>query len=145
MRFGLAEGSDPDAPWFDPSDIMAGLAIAPGGSAAGADLEETLLTELAKAARIWPRLEAMLQDPAAGAIAISTAETYALLREHRPILEESGILLEVPSWWADPTSRLAARLRLDPVETSVGSEGPVSGSGLDRVVGFRWELVLGGE
>jgi superfamily II DNA or RNA helicase len=145
LRFGLAEGSDPDAPWFDPSDIMAGLAIAPGGSAAGADLEETLLTELAKAARIWPRLEAMLQDPAAGAIAISTAETYALLREHRPILEESGILLEVPSWWADPTSRLAARLRLDPVETSVGSEGPVSGSGLDRVVGYRWELVLGGE
>jgi superfamily II DNA or RNA helicase len=145
LRFGLAEGSDPDAPWFDPADIMAGLAIAPGGTAAGADLEETLLTELAKAARIWPRLEATLQDPASGAIPISTAETYALLREHRPILEESGILLEVPSWWGDPSSRLAARLRLDPVEATAGGDGPVTGGGLDRVVGYRWELVLGGE
>ncbi|MGA1056719.1 MAG: DEAD/DEAH box helicase [Phycisphaerales bacterium] len=145
LRFGLAEGSDPEAPWFDPADIVAGLAIAPGGAAAGADLEETLLTELAKAARIWPRLEAMLQDPAAGAIPISTAETYALLREHRPILEESGILLEVPAWWGDPSSRLAARLKLDPIEAAAGGEGPVSGSGLDRVVGYRWELVLGGE
>ena len=145
LRFGLTEGSSPDAPWFDPADIVAGLAIAPGGAAAGADLEETLLTELAKAARIWPRLEAALRDPGSGSIPISTAETYALLREHRPILEESGILLEVPSWWSDPSSRLAARLRLDPTESTPGLEGPISGSGLDRVVGYRWELVLGGE
>ncbi len=145
LRFGLADGLGNEAAWLSGEDIMAGLVAAPGGAAAGTDLEEVLLTELAKAARIWPRLEAALQDPHEGLLAISTAETYALLREHRPVFEEAGIRIEVPAWWGDSSSRLAARLRLDPVESDPTGEGPGLGGGLDRVVNYRWELVLGGE
>ena len=139
VRFGLADPSITNeerfGSWLAAEDIWAGQFASPAG---GTPLEEVLLTELAAAARIWPPIERSLGEAAPARLELATREVYALLSEHRPILEESGIRVEVPSWWGDPSHRLGVKLHLD------GEETP-GGSGLDRVVNYRWDLVLGGE
>jgi len=143
LRFGLAASRDADAAWFDARDVWAGQVSIPGG-AGSESLPEILLTELAKAARIWSRLEPVLRDAAPSEVDLDTAEVHAFLREHKPVLEEAGFSIDVPSWWGLHSSRVGVRLRLDPTDPN----GPVaagSGVGLDRLVSYRWELVLGGE
>ncbi len=139
VQFGLADPSITDSErfgsWMAAEDIWAGQFASPAG---GTPLEEVLLTELASAARIWAPIERSLADTSPTGLELATREVYALLSEHRPILEEAGIRVEIPSWWGDPSHRLGVKLHLDGEESS-------SGSGLDRVVNYRWDLVLGGE
>jgi len=139
IRFGLADPStteeDRFGGWLAAEDIWSGQFNAAAGET---PLEEILLTELAAAARIWTPVERSLADSAPEGLELTTAEVHALLSEHRPILEEAGIRVEVPTWWGDPSHRLGVRLHLE------GEEVP-SGGGLDRVVNYRWDLVLGGE
>ena len=139
IRFGLADPAVTDderfGSWLAAEDIWAGQFATPAG---GTPMEEVLLTELAAAARIWTPIERSLSDATPSGLALSTREIHALLSEHRPILEEAGIRVEVPAWWGDPSHRLGVKLHLD------GEESP-GGTGLDRVVNYRWDLVLGGE
>jgi len=126
---------------FAASEIWSGRAHLPGGS--GAELSEQLLTELAKASRIWTVLERALSESDPTEVRLRTSEAYALLREFRPVLEESGVLIEPPPWWGQTANRLGLRLHLDPIDAT--DPAPVGTGGAGRGVSYRWELVLGGD
>lgn len=63
-------------------------------------------------------------------------EAHALLRDI-PVLEESGLLVQLPNWWA----RQPPRVR---VAVSIGQKRP-SQFGADAMLDFRAELTLDGE
>ncbi len=63
-------------------------------------------------AGIFPGLEAALGSAAPTGVDLTTSQAYELLTEYRPLLEESGFIMEVPAWWDDPASWLGARLQV---------------------------------
>lgn len=112
--------------------------------------EDVLLAELARAARIWPRLEEALASSSPTGVDLSLEHAYEFLREMRPILAESGVEILVPSWWGRSQSRLAARLLIesDPLESDSGGtwgSGPARHGdlGLHSLVNYSWQISLG--
>ena len=112
--------------------------------------EDVLLAELARAARIWPRLEEALASSSPTGIDLSLDHAYEFLREMRPILAESGVEVLVPPWWGRSQSRLAARLLIesDPLESDSGGtwgSGPARHGdlGLHSLVNYSWQISLG--
>ncbi|MHC5002118.1 MAG: DEAD/DEAH box helicase [Planctomycetota bacterium] len=113
--------------------------------------DEVLLTELGRAAQVYPSLETALASPQPTQIDLTTAQAYELVSDYRPLLEESGFDVDVPEWWEDPTSQLAARLliKADPLEEGmpVGTMSATRPSrlGLSSLVEYRWQIALGEE
>lgn len=111
---------------------------------------ELLLSELARATRLLPVIERSLEDDAPTGIDLSTTHAYQFLREQRSLLSEQGFGVEVPEWWDSPTVRLGARLRIwshSPPTPSPGHAPGVSGEsrlGLESLVGYTWEIAIGG-
>ena len=113
---------------------------------------ELLLAELAKAARVFPQLEDAFDESTPTGLLLNTREAYQFLREVRPLLLESGVEVEVPSWWHNPSARLGARLLIDsdalPTDeeaassTSSGSSG-FAELGLGALVRYTWQIALG--
>jgi SNF2 family DNA or RNA helicase len=120
-----------------------------GGAKKGAEkTAELLLGELARAARIWPRLEDALEETTPTGIDLDTAEAYAFLREIRPVLEESGVQSLVPDWWSQANTRVGARLfiegeSIDPEMGSLQDGVRRGGLGLHSVVNYAWQIALG--
>jgi len=122
-----------------------------GASVAGqriGDAQELLLTTLAKASQIYPKLEEALEGEAPSFVELTTRETYEFLRDIRPVIEESGIDVRIPTWWDDPSSRLGVRMQLAPAD---GTESGVSGTGdtgssllgLQSLVRYDWQVAIG--
>lgn len=110
--------------------------------------QELLLAELGRAARVYPRLEAALSEAAPTGINLTTAQAYEFLRDHRPVLEESGVRTIAPQWWNEPSSRLGARLQIDSQPLNAGERTPSSASevatlGLHAIVQYRWQIAVG--
>ncbi|MCC6284174.1 MAG: ATP-dependent helicase [Phycisphaerales bacterium] len=112
--------------------------------------QELLLAELARAARIYPRLDELLRTSEPTRLACSTKHAYEFLRDVRPALMEQGIGVIAPLWWDAPTSRLGARLRLDSAplaDLADGAASTVTGAspqlGLATLVDYRWEIAVG--
>lgn len=126
--------------------------------------QDILLSELSRAAKVFTELEPSLDEAAPSHLRLTTQQAYTFLREVKPLLDESGIAVEVPTWWDTPESRLAARLYIESEEpdlfgdttsnisdgtggydsygTSV-STGGESALGLDALVGYSWRIALG--
>lgn len=102
--------------------------------------QERLLTDLAKAARVFPLIETSLQTARPQAVQLSTEQAYQFLREATPLLEQSGFGVLVPPWWQKGSARLRARLQLKP---KVGAVASSSLLGLDGVVAYNWQIALG--
>jgi hypothetical protein len=142
-----------------PMGLTPGIADHALGSASPEAPEHVLLTELARASRIFPRLEAALEEAAPSFMLLDTSEVYELLRDARPILEESGVTVEPPEWWDSPMSRLGLRLMLESAELAEfeaslgsyagemmadGADGSNASSGaLGSTVRYRWEIASG--
>ncbi|MFM2165367.1 MAG: hypothetical protein RL325_1804, partial [Planctomycetota bacterium] len=153
IAFKLITNDDPpvviDAEqiWAQGKDGLKGLLARFGGE--GEPAGDVLLAELARAARIWPRVEKALEDSTPTEITLSTTEAYAFLRDFRPILMESGFVVLSPSWWGQPASRLGARLLIDsgngplPTGGGTGSDGEGSHLGLHSLVNYSWQIALG--
>ncbi len=111
----------------------------------GEQPQELLLRELGRASRIYSRIEAALSEPAPVGLDLTTNEAYEFLRQHKPVLEESGIRVLVPQWWDEPASRLGARLQIDsPEETDWrSSAGGAQPNGLNSIVQYRWQIAVG--
>ncbi len=103
--------------------------------------QEALLQGLGMAARLFPPIERSLQQPRPTECRLSTEEAYVFLKDVAPLLEQSGIGVLLPSWWAQRASRLSARvtLRTAPAEEGAGLLG------LGGLVQFDWQLALGDE
>ena len=153
MSFKLITNDDPpvviDAEqiWAQGKDGLKGLLARFGGE--GEPAGDVLLAELARAARIWPRVERALEGSMPTGIELSTTEAYAFLRDFRPILMESGFVVLSPSWWGQTASRLGARLLIDsgdgsmPSGGGVGADGEGSHLGLHSLVNYSWQIALG--
>jgi hypothetical protein len=110
---------------------------------------EFLLAELARAAKIYPLLEGMLEETEPAKKELSTRQAYQFLREFRVLLHEQGFGAQAPDWWDSPAARLGAKLRLESDEqmpqVGVGAVPAAGGSriGLGALVKYRWEIAVG--
>lgn len=112
--------------------------------------QEVLLKELARAARVYRRLEEPMREAAPIGVELDTKQAYEFLREIRPLLMEQGFGVIVPEWWDSPAARIGARLRLNAPEVSDGTsvaKGPGSTGpamlGLQALVGYEWQIAVG--
>jgi non-specific serine/threonine protein kinase len=141
---------------LDAQDIW----LLPGGGSGSATVEglridspqEVLLAELGRAARLYRKLESLLEDDEPSSIDLSTAEAYKFFRELRPLLMEQGFGVEVPDWWDSPTVRLGARLLVSSEDVDFSTPAPAAGGGpqsaasrvgLHTLVDYRWQIAVG--
>jgi hypothetical protein len=144
---------------LDAADIWSLSGLRGGGRGGAISVEgqrvesphETLLAELARAARLYKPLERLLDDPDPSETDLSTVEAYRFLREIRPILIEQGVSVRVPEWWDSPTIRLGARLQVDSdpldfeamAETLGAADATVTRLGMHSLVSYNWQLAVG--
>jgi len=113
-----------------------------GISAPGRPVGETLLAELGRANRLWPKLEEALHTPRPAGMALDGSGAHEFLSDAAPLLHTAGFGVLLPSWWGKPSSKLGVRLKA----TSRTAPGTVAAkSGLGSLVDFEWELALGDE
>jgi SNF2 family DNA or RNA helicase len=111
--------------------------------------QELLLSELARASRVYPRIESALGERDPSEIVLNTPQAYEFLRDIKPVLEESGFAVIVPAWWDQPMGRLAARLHVEPIGAAPstapteGASPALSRLGLNTLVQFRWQVAVG--
>jgi SNF2 family DNA or RNA helicase len=146
LAFHLVTTDDP--PTVIDAETVWKQASGKGGARGGAEkTAELLLGELARAARIWPKLEDALEETAPTGLDLDTAEAYAFLREIRPILQESGVQSLVPDWWTQASTRVGARLFIEgepmDMEGPGGGGARPGGMGLHSVVNYAWQIALG--
>jgi len=124
----------------------------PGAAVRGRaeDLQDFVLREIGRAARIDERLKAALDDAVPRSIHLSTGDAYEFLRETAPILEEDGFDVIVPEWWGAPTGRLGTRLvlRSEEEDAPAADDGQDPGAatrmiGLRALVHYEWQLSVG--
>lgn len=102
---------------------------------------DILLGELARAERVWPRLQEALEGIDPTGLDLETTEAHAFLQDIRPILQESGVEVLVPSWWGQAASRIGVRLIVGPN----GEQESAPGMGLSSLVDYAWEISIGDE
>ncbi|MFM7133953.1 MAG: DEAD/DEAH box helicase [Planctomycetota bacterium] len=153
ISFKLVTNDDPpvviDAEqiWAQGRDGLKGLLARFGGE--GEPAGDVLLAELARAARIWPRIEKSLEDSAPTGLTLTTNEAYAFLRDFCLILREAGFDVRFPSWFGQAASRLGARLVIDsgslPASSGggPGADGEAGQLGLHSLVNYSWRIALG--
>lgn len=112
--------------------------------------QELLLAELARASRLFPALESILDENEPTLIGLKTKKAYDFLRQYRPILMEQGFAVEAPSWWDSPSGRLGARMRVSSdslesvLENSDGSANTGNSQiGLSALISYHWEIAIG--
>ena len=133
VRVGLVPHHDPDLHltaadiWQDTPEVRQ--------AAGDADPQEVLITELGAATRIWPDLERLLAEAMPEHLSLQTADACRFLSEYRPLLEDAGVVVKVPSWWGQDDARLGLRLSLDAVDETPG--------GLETRVAYRWIVAVG--
>jgi non-specific serine/threonine protein kinase len=110
--------------------------------APGRPVGETLLAELGRANRLWPKLEEAMRTPKPAEMTLDGTAAHEFLSDAAPLLHTAGFGVLLPSWWGKPSSKLGVRLRA----TSKSAPGTVATkSGLGSLVDFEWQLALGDE
>jgi hypothetical protein len=111
----------------------------------GADPQDVLLRELARAARLFPPIEASLDAPRPEAIKLDTAGAWDFLLEASPALGEAGfgVLLPPELARAGP-GRLRLRMHVGAASAAAGLAAG-GGLGLGDILGYRWEAAVGDE
>ncbi|MEN0020487.1 MAG: DEAD/DEAH box helicase [Planctomycetota bacterium] len=150
LRFQLRSAEDEHVV-VDAEDVW--LLPTEGAAVEGQRLDnphETLLGELGRASRVYPRLERALSESEPAGLELSTSDAYEFLREIRPLLEEQGVSVVVPEWWDSPAMRLGTRLKIDSgpgadEEDPGGGASSATGSqlGLGTLVSYHWEIAVG--
>ncbi|MDP7030569.1 MAG: DEAD/DEAH box helicase [Phycisphaerales bacterium] len=104
------------------------------------DPQDVLLSELGRAAQLWPVLEPLLSQATPSEMSLSTRDAWSLLGEFRPLLEESGCVVSVPSWWGGQANTLGVRLVIESDDLDE-TDGPPRG--MDSTVRYRWQVAVG--
>jgi SNF2 family DNA or RNA helicase len=102
--------------------------------------QEKLLAALGLASRVFTPVERSLRQTSPTGVILSRDEAYRFLTEAAPLLEQSHFGVLVPNWWAKRTARLRAKARL-----KGKVEEPTGFLTRDAIIGYQWELSLGGE
>ncbi len=145
-----AEALDPAALWADGPEPPAIL------RRAILHRRSQFVSELTRAAEVFPPAHRAMQSLIPCDIVLSTAEAHALIRQWAPQLEERGITVRLPEWTtrreAAPSIELYIRPRDedDPLDAD-GSVATGGGDwtsrpgrlGLDSLLDFDWQIAVG--
>jgi hypothetical protein len=107
--------------------------------------QETLLTELGRASRLWPELDDALRTAKPSTLDLDATGAHRFLREGAPQLHAAGFGVLLPTWWGRPGSRLGAKLRARGRRAAPGTVATASAVGMSSLVDYQWELALGDE
>ncbi len=125
----------------EPSLVVPLADVWEGRSPFGAAMVEETLAALGRLARLAPELSGVLDQAAPAELAVEGAAVLRLLRDRMIPLEDAGIGVLLPSWWAH-RPRLGLRARARKATGSTAAAAP-SGLGMDAIVAFSWEGALG--
>ncbi|HVM15166.1 MAG TPA: DEAD/DEAH box helicase [Egibacteraceae bacterium] len=108
--------------------------------------QEALLAGLGRCARIFPPIDAALEEATPEQVVLDLEGAWTLLSEAAPALAQAGAILVLPDELARDDLRV--RLRVDAPEEAAagatpgpGDDGPFAGA----LAGVSWEVALGGE
>jgi len=115
--------------------------------------QERLLSDLARAARLFPPIGRSLQESRPEFVELNPAEVRALVSDYSSVLRDEGFGLLLPSW--DKVQQqvgggVKLHLRLKPRTSGPAATRGVHGAtqasavGLDQLCDFNWEVSLGG-
>ncbi|XRQ03935.1 DEAD/DEAH box helicase [Actinomadura welshii] len=148
----LAEESDDDS-WRvefalqgtdDPSLYVPAALVWAGEATSVPDAEETLLTGLGRALRLFPDLAPALDGPAPEDLALDTAGAFRFLRQAAPMLSAAGFGVLLPQWAGKAKLGMKLTTRSEDPEASSGAAA-ASGFDMKAMVDFRWDLAIGDE
>ena len=137
LDFALQSADDPSL-YLPAGDLWSGARM-PG---LPANPDETLLAGLGRAVRLFPALHEALMEAQPAAMALNTGEAHDFLRQAAPLLQAAGFGVQLPSW----AGRKAVGLKLTTrtrSKTPSGKAAADSGFGLEQLVDFRIDLVIG--
>ncbi len=103
--------------------------------------QEALLTDLGRASRLLPEIEAELRTRQPCALELDSAGAARFLREAAPLLLEAGFGVLLPSWWTSRKRRVG--LKLSAKATKQDAAVAAAGLGMSSLVDFRWALAVG--
>jgi len=126
----------------EPSLVIPLADVLQGESPFGTNVIEETLAALGRLARLAPELAPVLDEALPTGVAIEGDSVVRLLRDRTGWLEDAGIGVLLPSWWAH-RSRLGLRARVKRSSPSPGATGSGAGLGMDAIVAFDWEVALG--
>ncbi|TMR07102.1 DEAD/DEAH box helicase [Actinomadura soli] len=126
----------------DPSLYVPAALVWAGEAASIANAEETLLTGLGRALRLFPDLARALDGPEPAELVLDTAGAFRFLRQAAPMLAAAGFGVLLPQWAGKAKLGMKLTTRGDDPEASSGS-AVASGFDMKAVVDFRWDLAIG--
>ena len=106
--------------------------------------KQTLLAELGRATRLWPRLADALGTAQPEEMELDSSAAHGFLREAAPLLHTAGFGVLLPKWWGKPSSRLGLKLKASSKSAPATVAGK-SALGLESLVDYSWEVSLGDE
>ncbi|MFI5494298.1 SNF2-related protein [Actinoplanes sp. NPDC051859] len=137
LGFALQSADDPSL-YLPAEELWSGSRM-PGLTG---QADETLLAGLGRAVRLFPALHEALLDAQPDGMTLSTAEAHEFLRQAAPLLQAAGFGVQLPAW----AGRKAVGLKLTTRAKSTTPSGKAaaeSGFGLEELVDFRIDLVIG--
>ncbi|HEX8345948.1 MAG TPA: SNF2-related protein [Actinoplanes sp.] len=137
LEFALQAAEDPSL-YLPAADLWAGTAM-PGLPRRP---DEALLAGLGRAVRLFPALHEALLDAEPEGMILTTRDAHEFLSEAAPLLQAAGFGMQLPAW----AGRKAVGLKLT-TRSRAGTSSPgaaaSTGFGLDQLVDFRIDLVVG--
>jgi SNF2 family DNA or RNA helicase len=138
LEFALQSADDPSlylpaAALWD-GDRFPGLPSRP---------DEALLAGLGRAVRLFPLLHVALLEQRPAAMRLTTAEAFEFLRQVAPLLQAAGFGVQLPSWAGRKAVGLKLTTRSKSKKPASGRAVADSGFGLEQLVEFRLDLVIG--
>ncbi len=137
LEFALQSSDDPSL-WLKASDLWDGERM-PGLTGRP---DEMLLAGLGRAVRLFPALHEALLTAEPEAMTLTTADAHDFLRHAAPLLQAAGFGVQLPTW----AGRKAVGLKLTTRSKSKKDASRAvagSGVGLDEIVDFRIDLIIG--
>jgi SNF2 family DNA or RNA helicase len=126
----------------DPSLYLPAAEMWDGGRFPGLPQrpDETMLAGLGRAVRLFPLLHVSLKDQQPDRMTLDTGEAHEFLRQAAPLLQAAGFGVQLPTW----AGRKAVGLKLTTRSKKPSSRAVASsGFGLEQLVDFRIDLVIG--
>jgi SNF2 family DNA or RNA helicase len=136
LAFALQSAEDPSL-WLPAAEVWEGARF-PGLPPRP---DETLLAGLGRAVRLFPLLHLALIEQQPAEMQLSTGEAHDFLMQAAPLLQAAGFGVQLPTWAGRKAVglKLTTRSKSSPKSRAVAS----SGFGLEQLVDFRVDLVIG--
>ncbi|XVV17538.1 DEAD/DEAH box helicase [Actinoplanes sp. CA-131856] len=138
LEFALQSAEDPSL-YLPAEEVWAGGRF-PGMPARP---DESLLAGLGRAVRLFPQLHVALRDQEPGRMTIDTAQAHEFLRSAAPLLQAAGFGVQLPAWAGRKAVGLKLTTRSRKAKGTSTRAVADSGFGLQELVDFRLDLVIG--